>query len=619
MAMSKENSMLIDIQYIKPSRKTNNIDYLYVIWKDLRDGEKHLDIIPEPKVEIYFEKPEIRNHTYNKSYERIENLIKKTVKYKDIIFEIANDMGDIGRAKIQNCFATGNYQGLQEMYMYPYVYGADYDVRSLYRYKWLHQMENDKPKILTKGFMDIEVDSLEAPGMADPSYCPIDMVTVIDMNNKQSYTFALIDVGCKEKDMSKMSSEQKEKELKRREMYANRIKTQDYYFENKEELINEAHKMFDESYPGMKYNVYFYRDEKKMLVHLFQLINKLKLDFLGVWNISFDIPFIMERLKMFNLDPAEVICPKEFPIKQCYFKKDTINFQVKNKSDFFHVSSYTIYFDQMINYAAIRKGGQELRSNKLTYIANKELKDEKLDYSEDGDIKTLSYNNWLKYFLYNIKDVLLQYGIENKVSDVDTYYLTSYRNMTPYESEFKQTVKLRNVQYNSFAKQGLVPGENINKFIYNAQESEVTDDDDDEDDDKKTKFEGALVGDPNLIDKFGVELFGEKTNSIFKYSIDMDMSRFYPSCIAAMNIEPSCLIFKVIVDPTQYDVRNGDIPFHGITDVQINKRNSDSFDTDVAKEIFDNFQTRNYLSVGHKWLNLPSVNDVYERVKSELD
>jgi len=51
----------------------------------------------------------------------------------------------------------------------------------------------------------------------------------------------------------------------------------------------------------------------------------------------------------------------------------------------------------MINYAAIRTGGQELRSNKLTYVAQKELNDEKLDYSEDGDIKTLSYNNWLLY------------------------------------------------------------------------------------------------------------------------------------------------------------------------------------------------------------------------------
>jgi hypothetical protein len=193
--------------------------------------------------------------------------------------------------------------------------------------------------------------------------------------------------------------------------------------------------------------------------------------------------------------------------------------------------------------------------------------------------------------------------------------------MTPYEDEFKQTVKLRNVQYKSFLmNQGLVPGENINKFLNTSVPSEEDDDDDDDDSsDKKTKFEGALVGDPTLISNFGVKLFGKKSNSVFKYSIDMDMSRFYPSCIAAMNIEPSCLIFKAIIDPCQYDVRGGKIPFNGITDVQINEKNNDSFADDIAKEVFDNFQTRNYLSVGHKWLNLPSINEVYERLKEELD
>ena len=39
---------------------------------------------------------------------------------------------------------------------------------------------------------------------------------------------------------------------------------------------------------------------------------------------------------------------------------------------------------------------------------------------------------------------------------------------------------------------------------------------------------------------------------------------------------------------------------------------------DVAKEVFDNFQTRNYLSVAYKWLNAPSVNDIYEACLKEL-
>ena len=83
------------------------------------------------------------------------------------------------------------------------------------------------------------------------------------------------------------------------------------------------------------------------------------------------------------------------------------------------------------------------------------------------------------------------------------------------------------------------------------------------DDDDEVGFEGALVGNPKLNDYFGDKLYGKRTNSIFKYSVDFDMSAFYPSTIRAMNIDASNLIFKMILDPRQYDVRGGDIPFNG--------------------------------------------------------
>ena len=111
-------------------------------------------------------------------------------------------------------------------------------------------------------------------------------------------------------------------------------------------------------------------------------------------------------------------------------------------------------------------------------------------------------------------------------------------------------------------------------------------------------------------------MYGVNTNCIFDYSVDFDMSAFYPSTIRAMNIDPSTLICKMILNANQYDVRGGEIPYHGITDVQVNDHNTDSFVGDIAKEVMDNFQTKNYLSTGYKWLNLPSVNEMYEYIKN---
>jgi hypothetical protein len=210
--------------------------------------------------------------------------------------------------------------------------------------------------------------------------------------------------------------------------------------------------------------------------------------------------------------------------------------------------------------------------------------------------------------------------IERRTCDLDTYWTSSYENMTAYEDVFKQTVVLRNVQYESFMQQNLVPGNNVNAIyqrMKGKKEDSFDDSPDNDDDDNGVGFEGALVGNPRLIMNFGMEIFGKKTNSVFQYSIDLDMSAFYPNTIEAMNIDPSCLIFKGIVPGNQFDVRGGKLKFNGITDVQMCKDNKDTFGDDVSKEIMDNFQTKNFISFAHKWLNFPSINQVYERLKSD--
>ena len=612
MDVRKEDMMLLDIQYIKPNKRNKTPDYLYIIWKDISTLKKHLWIIPEPELSIYFEKPEYRTHSFNKCDAPLSTLEERKVKYSNVIYEIAKEMGSRGQSLLNEAFAQSNYRKIKEIFLYPYSFGADIDIRAFYRMKWLEKYDNNTPKPITKGFLDIEVDIMESYGAPDPVYNPIDLVTLIDNTTKISYTFALIGVGYTEKSSVGLTAEEIIEEENKKAMYDKRIEQQEYWSTHIGELKEKAHAMFDESYPDFRYEFYFYTEEPKMLVHLFQLINQLKLDFIEIWNISFDIPFIINRLKTFGLDPAEVMCPKDFPVKECWFKVDKRNFMIKNKGDYFHLSSYTIFTDQMINYAAIRKGGGELRSNKLTYVAKKEVRDEKLDYSEIGNIKTLSYNDYLTYVLYNIKDVLLQYGIEKKTSDLDTYYITSYANATPYESIFRQIIKLRNVQYMSFKEQGLVPGNNINAIL-NTNYDGSNDDEEDE------KFEGALVGNPNLIDHFGMELYGKHTNNIFLYSIDFDMSRFYPSTIGEMNIYPPALIFKMQMDANQFTSRAGDLPYHGITDVQLVENQEDTFSGDIGKEVIDNFQTRNYLAFGRKWFNLPTASQIYQKLEEELD
>lgn len=616
----KKNDLLIDIQYVNGNGKKEP-DCLYIIWKDLETDEKKLKVVPEPKMTFYFEKEEFRNHDYNLTYQEIDKLRPATCKYKDIKFAIAQEMGEPGKRFLQNIFETKRFGDFKEFNRYPYAFGHDFDIRTWYRYAWDKSGIKASKRRLSKGFMDIEADSFDIDGFPNPATCPVDLVTVIDSYHRKSYTFALINQKYEMKDLSHLpDGPDKEKlleeEKERKYWHDERNKQEQELLQHLDELKEDLHDMFDDTYGDLDYNFYFYEDEKKMLIHLFQLINSLKLDFILIWNISFDIPYLYERMTHLGLDPKEVMCHPDFPVKECYFKKDVRNFDVKNKSDFFSLSSYTIFYDQMILYAAIRKGREELRSHKLTYVAKKEIGDEKLDYSEEGNFKKFAYLNYKKYFIYNIKDVLLQMGIENVTKDVDTLYVTSYENLTQYKDVFKQTVVLRNVQYKDFMDKGLVPGANINAL--DAYKTKNTFDDVDSDGSEDDGFEGALVGNPLLIDDFGVALYGKPTNYLFNFSIDMDMKAFYPNTIHVLNIDVSCLIFKCILDASQYDVRGGKIPYRGITDVQLVETNSDSFSGDIANEVFDNFQSKNYLSIGYKFLNLPSVDEMVKIVKEKL-
>lgn len=605
MGLTKDNGMLIDIQYVN---NKGDDDYIYTIWKDLDTGEKNLSIEKNPTRLIYFEKPDCRNHRHNKTYEKIENLIPVEVKEKEKIFRIANEIGDQGKSFVRQCFTNRDYKRLNEIQLYPYVFGSDIDIRAYKRLQWKNNYDNNRPKHLSLGFLDIEVDIME--GGPDPLYNPIDLVTLIDVDAKRSYTFALTGVDYKAPKKPLTDEYAIEEDKKKRDMYAHRMKEQEYWSNNVDELKKKIHEKFGESYPDFDFNIYFYQNELMMLVHLWQLINKLKLDMIGIWNMDFDIPFIYNRIKILGGNPEDIMCHPDFPSKECWYKKDMIHFAIKEKSSWFNLSSYTIFVDQMVIYAALRKGQSELRSNKLTVIAEKELGDSKLDYSEVGTIKTLSYVNYLLYILYNIKDVLLQVGIEGRTSDMDTYYLTSYVNTTPYSEVFKLSLKLRYVQYASYLSQGLVTGNNMNSFDNSYGDSNVDEDD--------SSFEGALVGNPLLIEKFGMKLFGKPTNFLFQYSIDFDMGKFYPSCIIGMNIDPSTLIFKMILDSSQFDSRGGELKYRGITDVHIVKGNSDTFSGDISKEVMDNYQTGNILTFANKWLNLPSVESMNKKIRKEL-
>lgn len=579
--INKDNIMLIDIIYHGARKQNDFIDALDIIYKDIDTGKKHLKTIEEPEIDIYITKEEYRDFEYNRSFIELDKCEKHTCKYRTLQWYIAKQAGEHYVAELKRMVQSGNSRDIQKIHTYPYVFGSDIPIDAFYRANWLLEYDNDSNKPLTKIYLDIETDTINFNGFAKHGECPINAVSVIDEDGRAVYTFLLNNPD-------------------------NPLIQQ--FVDDIDNVYNELHEMFDDSYGVLDYKIYMYDDERDLIKDTFRLINTLKRDICLIWNgFGFDIPYIIERIKNLGMNPEDVMCHKDFKYKQCRFIPDTRNFAIANKGDCLKLSSYTKFLDQMVLYAATRKGQSELRSNKLNSIAKKELGDEKLDYSDEANIKTLPYKNYRKFVIYNIKDTLLQMGIEKKVNDVDGLYMRSYSNCTDIDKTFRQTVMLKCRAYYEYLLQGNILGNNVN--VFNR--------------DEKGSFTGAVVGNPLLNSNTGIKIFGVLSMFVFDNVIDMDFSAMYPHILIAFNIERHTMIGKLIIlgfNNEMYDHIFVDDEIADVCNDEDDPDEEDEIDStyDAGKDFVDNYLTGDILSLGSKWFNLPTFDKLHEEFKKEF-
>lgn len=489
--------MLCDMHYQRGNKTTEWKDYLTVIYKDMITDKKEKLVIESPTIDLFVVKPEYRNFTKARHFIRREMVDVKTVKYKDVLHEIAK----IAEGEYLRYYKDHpSFKERKNLFKYPYCLGGDIDIETYYRTLWEEECGNDDRKSPTKIVLDIEVDQINFSGnIARHGECEINAVTVIDDKENISYTF----------------------------LYDNGNNPQIQDFINCQDKFQETlHELFDETYGHIEYKIYMFKNEEEMIRQLFKLIHSLNRDFCLIYNMGYDIPYIIDRCHVLGLDPKEVMCAKDFPLDTLYYYEDKTCFEFSQKRDYFDISDYTHYIDQLITYASLRKSQGTVKRVNLGAVAQKELKDTKLDYSDAGNIRTLPYENYFKFVLYNIKDCLLQIGIDRKVKDLDNLYLISTTNKVPYKDALKQTVVFRGMMYAYLKKQGYVLGHNVNfnkdtggKFDENGDR--IYNDDEDEEDEK---YQGALNGDPTLNLSNGIKLYGARSKYLYGLVIDFDFS-----------------------------------------------------------------------------------------------
>lgn len=579
--LNPDEYMLINITYSR-SKSKSEPDRLYVVYKNRETGEKFLKTIEEPEIDYYVTKEEFRDYDYHKDFMPLDQVEKRTCKFKNLAFDIAAEAGPNYTNYLHNCIQSRNFSDMRKIHgMYNYVYGSDYPIETWYKIQYMLEYGSENINYpLTRQFLDIEVDGINVEGFPKPEDCPINAITLIDVETTTSYTFLL------RNDKNPQIQE---------------------FEESLEDVKKEIHEMFDETYGVFDYKFLMYdeKDEIKLIADVFKLINTLKRDFLMIWNMPFDIGYMHKRIQVLGYDPNDIMSHKDFKDKVAFLVGSRTKI-VAERTDRFVCNSYTVFLDQCRDYAGLRKGGGVIRSHKLNDVGKKELKDEKINYSDEANIKTLPYVNYKRFVIYNIKDVLLQYGIDKKTSDLENLYIRTLKCVTPYEKAFKQTTFLKNNSYRSFFQQGYIVannkpmGENVDNYVKLREDDDEKDDDDDDD-----QYAGAIVADPELNGNNGIYLFGLSSKYIYDFVFDEDFTAMYPSVTIGFNVSAPTLIGKLVIENmTLKNVKQ----FYELTGKDIDR-------FDAGREFIENYLCENAGMVGNVYFNLPTLEDMINDIE----
>ena len=292
---------------------------------------------------------------------------------------------------------------------------------------------------------------------------------------------------------------------------------------------------------------------------------------------------MIARILNLGYQPEDIICHQDFEYKQCYYYIDEKNKNdYEERCDYFACTSYTIFIDQMINFASRRKGQTKLLSYSLDFIGNLVGHVRKLDYKNiTTRIEELPYIDFMTFVLYNMCDTIVQHCIEHYSNDIEFIFGKVVMNNTRYSKIHRQTVYLTNRGQKVLWNEGFVKGNNVN--LNNP----------------KKPYPGAFVADPkNLSDKPKMKINGSPVN-ILNNLYDADFKAMYPSNIRQFNTFANTMVGYIIISR------------------KIHTKENRSFYEHYTRggQFIEDIHSHQWIEFANRWLGLPDFAELVDRVK----
>ena len=560
------NITLIDNRYQFPIKNPETgeyeDDYMLMIYKDLDTGKKGHQYIYKPKFDYYKLKDGIYTD-HNLFIVEKDKVDKVQCTYRNLLKSIAENTGN--EEFFYENIRTGKYKENNRLHELPNIMFSDTNIEDRYKFMFNNEYKNDICPI-SKSFFDIEADTIHMKGdFPELGECPINAVSCIMESINIVRVFLL-------RNSDNPLIQEFEDSI-----------NNDLFRELREFVITNVggiEKAKKYGVDKLQYEIVFFDEEIELIYSLFKFINDNEPDFLLAWNMSFDVPYIFNRILELGYNPSDIMCHPDFEKKVCTYFID-----VRNKNEFaercdkYNITGYTVYLDQMIQFASRRKGQAAFKSFKLDDIGSVVAGVNKLDYSHiTHNITMLPYLDYKTFVFYNIMDTIVQKCIEAKTGDIDYIFGKCLMNNTRYDKGHRQTVYLTNRGAKEFYDLGFIIGNNVNKR------------------NESVKFPGALVGKPyHNSDYSKLKQNGEVLN-IMDNMVDFDYKSLYPSIARENNMAPNTQVGKLVIPDQIYENEN---PFNY------------EFYYRGGRFIMD-FNNGNYLEFGKRWFHLASIREFME-------
>lgn len=472
----------------------------------LKDGR----VIPNVRVRVnekwpfYITRKGFQNHKDHKEYEKFERVEKRMSTRIDLVKNVGNALH---RSSPRN--------SIKDLADSPYLYGVDISPGALMKSKYMKAFPDCQTMSYRVAGLDIETDVVDGTEA-------IIMVNITERN--RSYTAVT-------------------KQF---------VKNRPNFIEN---TYAEAKRLIPNDIKDMDWVIEIVDTPAQAVVKTIEKAHEWKPDFISIWNMSFDIPYMEKALLAEGYDPADVFSDPKVPPEFRYFRwkqgpaiKKTHDGKTSSIhiADRWHVVTATASF-YFLDAMCLRKRIRPADGNEPSYKLNAILKTEGLetklsieelkDIEDDGDVwhYEMQKNYPEIYTVYNFIDDKRLVDYDDKTGDISRAF-PALAGVSDYSRFHQNPRRIADDLHFFYGERGMIVGSTsaiIDKDPLNKMVHSLVD---------------WIVTLPSYMIQNGLQVFDDAPNlrtMFFQYLSDLDIASTYPTVERICNLSKETTKFEV--------------------------------------------------------------------------